>query len=141
MRVVFDTNISVPAFAVTGGQAERAIRAATQGSVTLVTSPSLLAELATVLECKFAWAGQPVKELVQWLGSVAVVVRPTVHLAVLDDEPDNRVLECAVAGEAEIIVTGDRALLALGQYQAVRIVSLAEFLTDVASPAELEREA
>jgi predicted nucleic acid-binding protein len=44
------------------------------------------------------------------------------------DDPDNRILECALAGRAEAIVTGDRALLALGAYRGVRLVSLREYL-------------
>ena len=44
------------------------------------------------------------------------------------DEPDNRVLECALAGRAEAIVTGDRALLALREYKSVRLISLRDYL-------------
>jgi predicted nucleic acid-binding protein len=44
------------------------------------------------------------------------------------DEPDNRILECALAGRADAIVTGDRALLALGEYRGVRVISLRGFL-------------
>jgi predicted nucleic acid-binding protein len=43
---------------------------------------------------------------------------------VVKDEPDNRVLECALAGRAEAIVTGDHALLALREYKSVRLISL-----------------
>jgi predicted nucleic acid-binding protein len=47
---------------------------------------------------------------------------------VVKDDPDNRILECATAGHAEAIVTGDRALLGLHEYGGVRIVSLREYL-------------
>ena len=46
----------------------------------------------------------------------------------LADEPDNRILECAVAGGADVIVTGDRAILALREYRGVRILSLSAYL-------------
>lgn len=46
----------------------------------------------------------------------------------MKDDPDNRVLECAVAGRADVIVTGDKALLGLGGYHRVRIVSLRDYL-------------
>ncbi len=46
----------------------------------------------------------------------------------LKDEPDNRILECAMAGKAEAVVTGDRALPALRRYQGIRIFSLKEYL-------------
>ena len=46
----------------------------------------------------------------------------------LRDDPDNRVLECAVAGHADLIVTGDRELLDLKEFEAIRIVSLRSYL-------------
>jgi hypothetical protein len=47
---------------------------------------------------------------------------------VVGDEPDNRILECALEGGAQAVVTGDRALLALKSHGGVRILSLAEYL-------------
>jgi len=44
------------------------------------------------------------------------------------DEPDNRILECAIEGNADAIVTGDRALLELRDYTGVRIISLGDYL-------------
>ena len=52
----------------------------------------------------------------------------TEPLAVLSDAPDNRVLECAVAADAQAIVTGDRAMLALRAHRGIRVVSLNEYL-------------
>lgn len=52
--------------------------------------------------------------------------RPSVH--VLKDEPDNRILECAVLAEADLIVTGDRHMLALDRYQKISIVRLSDFV-------------
>ena len=46
----------------------------------------------------------------------------------VNDEADNRILKCAVAGGADAIVTGDRALLALGSFDGIRILTLREFL-------------
>ena len=56
------------------------------------------------------------------------VVEPTVPLAVLAYEPDNRILKCAVEADAQMVVTGDRAMLALGKHRGIRIASLAEYL-------------
>jgi hypothetical protein len=44
------------------------------------------------------------------------------------DEPDNRILECAVAGRAEVIVTGDKALLALKRYKTIQVLTLRGYL-------------
>lgn len=59
-----------------------------------------------------------------------MIVWPTITLAVVTaKESDNRILECAVAGHADVIVTGDRKhLLKLGAYEGIPIVSPADFV-------------
>ena len=54
---------------------------------------------------------------------------PTSRLNIFADEPDNRIVECALAGEADVIVTGDRAMLELAKYERVRIITLSEYLS------------
>ena len=71
------------------------------------------------------------------LEEVAAVVTPETVVHVIQDDPDdNRVLECAVAGRADIIVSGDRHLLKLGANAGIPIVTVREFLE--ASEATLE---
>jgi uncharacterized protein len=43
---------------------------------------------------------------------------------VLEDEPDNRILECATFGKVDIIVTGDKEMLHLKEHMGVKIASL-----------------
>jgi len=45
----------------------------------------------------------------------------------LKDEPDNRILECAIYGEADLLVTGDKEILQLQKYKGVKIISLKEY--------------
>lgn len=53
--------------------------------------------------------------------------------AVLDDLPHNRILECAVTAEADLMVTGDRRFLKLRECEGIPIVSLADFLQMIPS--------
>jgi predicted nucleic acid-binding protein len=57
-------------------------------------------------------------------------VKPRRKLAVLADEPDNRILECAVTGGAHVVVTGDKAMLALKNFRKVRLLSLSTYLDE-----------
>ncbi len=66
-----------------------------------------------------------------FLSELAELVVPRKKLAVLDDEPDNRILECAGTGHADVIVTGDRAMLNLKKYREIRIASLRQFLDEI----------
>ena len=63
-----------------------------------------------------------------FLSNLGEVVEPAESPTVLADEPDNRIVECALAANAQLIVTGDRAMLALGEYRDVSIVSLRTYL-------------
>jgi predicted nucleic acid-binding protein len=63
---------------------------------------------------------------------LVVWVQPSKTLAVLVDEPDNRILECAVAGRADKIVTGDKELLHLGSFEGISIVRLRDYLASKA---------
>ena len=134
MKAVFDTNIFVSALAIPGGQAERAINLAVDGQVTLCISKAIILEMLGVLTDKFSRGPEELSRTAVFLSELAELVAPRIKLAVLEDEPDNRILECAVAGAADIIVTGDRAMLRLKKYSEIRLLSLREFLDEVAAP-------
>ena len=52
-------------------------------------------------------------------------------MSILADEPDNRILECAVEANADLIVTGDRQMLTLGSFRHTRIVTLSAYLDGI----------
>lgn len=133
MRVVFDTNIYVSAFAIPGGQAEAALLRVINGEVQLVVSRAIIHELLDVLARKFGRDGEELAHIAVFVAELADAVQPRRRLRVLKDDADNRILECALAGRAEVIVTGDRAMLELGEYQGIRMVTLRDFLRGLAS--------
>ena len=63
-----------------------------------------------------------------FLAELAEVVRPGKRLNLLRDPADNRILECVVAGVADAIVTGDKSILAVGEFEGIRILSSKEYL-------------
>lgn len=128
MRVVFDTNIYISAFITPGGRGEEAYLKAINGEAELISSVSIITEFARKLHDKFHWEDEKIRAAVRHVASVAELVKPREKIAVLADEPDNRILECARESGAALVVTGDRHLLALGQYEGTKIVSLATFL-------------
>ena len=134
MKAVFDTNIFVSALAIPGGQAERAIDLVIDARVNLCISKEIIHEVLGVLAQKFSKGTEELARTAVFLSELAELVMPRKKLAVLDDEPDNRILECAVTGHADIIVTGDRAMLDLKKYQEIRILSLRQFLDEISAP-------
>ena len=128
MRVVFDTNIFVSAFVFPGSRADVAVRRVLDGEDELVISRAIIDELLTVLARKFARDAEELGRIAVFLTDLGVVVRPRGRVTILSDEADNRILECARSGHADVIVTGDRAMLALGRYQDIDIKSLRDYL-------------
>jgi len=128
VRVVFDTNVFISLLITPGGRAEEAFLRAVDRRCRLYTSVPILTETARILVDKFGWEHERMEDAVRFLASVASVVRPRRRLSVVKDDPDNRILECAIAARADLVVTGDRHLLVLGDYDRTRIVTLSEFL-------------
>lgn len=137
MRAVFDTNIYISAFITPGGHGAVALQAVVAGRCQLATSIPILTETARKLLDKFHWDEEHMQVAVRFIASVAEVVKPRGKLAILADEPDNRILECARTAKADMIVTGDKHLLALSRFGRARIARLAEFLDSLSdTPAK-----
>ena len=128
MRVVFDSNVLLAALLFPEGRAAAAVENILDGSDDLVLSPPLLREILSVLSRKFSRDREELSRVAVVLGEMGEIVDPSCRVEVFRDEPDNRILECAVEGKAVVIVTGDKARLALGEYQGIRLISLAEYL-------------
>jgi putative PIN family toxin of toxin-antitoxin system len=124
MPVVLDSNAYVSAFVVPGGAASQLMAALLRGRAEPLISRPIMAEVLGVLGRKFAADREQLARTALFLSGFAEQVVPRERLNVLSDEPDNRVLECAVAGHARWIVTGDRQMLKLGHYEGVQIITV-----------------
>jgi uncharacterized protein len=128
ITVTADTNVYVSGLEF-GGVPLNFFDHARSGAFRLAVSETLLAEIREVLLIKFAWSEGEVNAALSQLNDCSVHVTPTEALdAVPDDVNDNRILECAVAAQAEFIVTGDNDLLRLGQFRNIRILKVADFM-------------
>jgi uncharacterized protein len=128
MRVVFDTNVFISALTLPGGRADDAIIKIIDSEDTLVISREIIDEVLTILARKFSKDAEALSRVAVNLAGIGELVSPSEKLAVLDDEADNCILECAVAGKAEAIVTGDKAMLMLKRYQNIKIIALSGYL-------------
>lgn len=132
MKVVFDANVLVSALVFPGGRGEEALLRVVAEHDELLLSRPILDELLGVLSRKFARDAEELARVALFLADTGTMVRPRRRLAVLKDTADNRILECALAGRAQAVVTGDKAFLALEEYRGVRVLSLADYLTPAA---------
>ena len=130
VKVVFDTNVFVSALTLPGGRGAEALGRIIEGQDNLAFSKPILDELLSVLARKFARNREELARVAVFLSSLGERVESNESLEVLVDEPDNRILECALAASAATIVTGDRDMLALRSFKDVRILSPSEYLKE-----------
>ena len=135
IKAVFDTNVIASGVTAQSGSPHELLQAWRRGDVALITSKAIVDEVVEVLQRPFFREKRQINEsdsarIKRLLMSDAVVVTPEIRLELVHDDPDDdRILECAVAGNADYIVSGDHHLLALRRYQGIRIVTPRELLT------------
>jgi hypothetical protein len=135
MRVVFDTNIFVSKVLVPQGLPAQLFSAWRDGRFEVVISPALLEELEHTLRYerirrKYLVSDEIVAALTTLLRKDAIMVAGSAQVSntIPDDPEDEHMLACALDGQADLIVSGDRHLLDLGNFGGIRIVSAREFL-------------
>ncbi len=132
---VFDTNILISG---TGwyGAPYRCLELARSHRIEGLTSIEILAELEKKLKSKLHFSDDKIADTIADLLAFLRVVPITNTLRVVAADPDDdKVVECAVAGGATHIVTGDRRhLLPMGSYQNIAIITAADLLTLVSTP-------
>lgn len=128
-RVVADMNVYVSAI-VFGGTCESIFALARAGIVDLYTAPAILRELKTVLSQTFEWTDSQVQEALAEVNALTSLIRPAMKLSgILTHDPDHRIGECALATDADFLVTGDKKhLQSLKTFRGIRIVAPREFL-------------
>lgn len=137
MRLVLDTNVVASAM-LWGGSPRLLLQARREKRVELYSSTPMLAELTDILarpkfERKIAASTLTVDQLVDGYASLAQVVRPASIPRIAPDPDDDVVIGTALAARADLLVTGDRTLLSVAEYQGTRIVSVAEALQVLAA--------
>jgi putative PIN family toxin of toxin-antitoxin system len=131
--VVLDTNVYFSAFTHPQGPPFRIWQKAVNRSFTLLVSPAILRELAGVLREVVHWRETDIVADLKLVAKVAEIIHPTGSLRVVADDPDDdRILECALAGKADLIVSGDRHLRKLKSFRGIGIVQPIDLLRTLA---------
>ena len=122
MRVLLDTNVLVSAI-LFGGVPRQLLEAVLAGDLDLITSQPLLVELETVLTRKFEFPSSMTASIRAELEALGELVEPVKIKRVTRTAADDVVLATAVAGGAEVLVTGDKELLGMESYEGIPIQS------------------
>ena len=134
VKVVFDTNVWLSIFMkkVLSDEFSQA-----KQEITVYVSKDILMEISKVLLYpKIAEilrrASDNEKEILRAIEANSIIVKPKLKLHIIEeDAEDNKILECALASGADIIVSGDKHLLKLGKYRKTRIQTPREFFDSI----------
>ncbi len=127
MRAVIDTNVYISAF-VFGRLPRTILELAEEGRFELFASAAIRTEIERTLRDKFEWSENRIAEAVDPLWEVAQIIGSVKTVEASRDQTDNRILECAIAAKAGIIVTGDMDLLVLNPFRSIQILTPRQFL-------------
>ena len=128
LKVVFDTNVYISAI-LTDGDCRKLLDFARRGRFNLLISESIVEEIERVVRVKLALSEFETEIIIVGIKNITTFVSPDFMLSVINDKPDNRILECALAGKADYIISGDKEhLLSLSEFRGIKILSPADFL-------------
>lgn len=135
LKVVLDTNVFVSSLLVKAGLPAQVLDAWRERRYLLIVSPAIIAEIRATLAYlrirrKYAITDGDVEQLVALLERDALLVPGNAQVAsvIPKDPADEMVLACALDGQADVTISGDRHLLDLDSYQSIPILTVRHFL-------------
>ncbi len=129
MKAVIDTNVFISSFF--GGNPRKIIDLWKKEKMTLCSSKDVLDEYIDVLQRVGLKDENEIEELLSLFAkgfNILFTTKTPKIRAVKDDPDDDKFIECAVALQAEVIITGDKVLKAVGEYMGIRILAPQQFL-------------
>ncbi len=125
---MLDTNAYVSALNFPDSSLADLIEHAHRGMYRLIVSPFIVNEVADVLR-RFKWNEHDIRVRLKTITkSSEIVVPQTIPDVIKEDPPDNHILACALAGNANLIVSHDLDLLRLKKYGTIGIITPIDFL-------------
>ena len=132
LKVVLDTNLIVSGLNFPTSNLAKILLLVASGEIANFTSRHIVNETRRILIDKFFWTGEKVEAAEVWLITFSKSVNPKTRIPVIVDDPDNRILECAIEGQADLIISGDHHLTDLNNYQGIKISAPSTFLALIA---------
>jgi len=128
-KVVIDTNVFVSGLTFKGKPRE-VLDLIWREDIEACISSFILKELEETLKKDFSWDRDQIKHTIEKIKAKAILIQPKNKVSVIkENDDDNRILECAIEGKAQYLISGDRKhLLPLKEYQGTKILTPSEFL-------------
>ena len=129
LKFTLDTDTLISATIARGNEFEL-LRLAKEGKIKIILSLPIIEEFKEVISReKFGFSARQVEQVIKQILSIYELIIPAVKLQVIKDDPDDdKILECAVRGNINYIVSGDKHLLNLKSHNGIQIIKTREAL-------------
>jgi len=127
-KITVDTNILISIFVFPGTTVIKILDKIMDGTLILGISDEILKEFIGVCVRKFNYEPEEAVNMADKIREISITVYPQKKINVIKDEPDNRVLECAVAFGAGCIISGDKHILNVKKFRGIQILTPAGFI-------------
>ena len=128
VKIVLDTNVIISGLNFPKSNPDQILTLIASGEILNFTSQPIIDETKRILADSFSWTKEEVEAAEFWLKIFSKLVNPKSRLKVIADDPDNRILECAVEARADFIISGDHHLTDLNTFQQIKIIKPFDFL-------------
>ncbi|MBI5797464.1 putative toxin-antitoxin system toxin component, PIN family [Candidatus Woesearchaeota archaeon] len=123
MKVVFDTNVLLSATLWYESEAQKLLFELIKADFTIYSSVEILSEYKKVLKRDFNYTHEEIGSILETVLATLILVEPIEKIYVVKDDPeDNKIIECALAANADCIISYDAHLLKLEEYRGIKIV-------------------
>ena len=131
MNVILDTNVFVSGIFWEGNFCSQIIEKWKEGRFNLISSTEIINELIkTLSNFKIQMPKEMIDEWKNLIIKNSIMVEPNIKIDIVKDDPDdNKFLEAAITGNADLIISQDKHLLKLNEYNKIRIVKPEEAIS------------
>lgn len=124
MAVTFDTNVLLSATLWDGSIAQKLLFDLIRQNVKIHSSTKILSEYQEVLKRDFDFSDENIAEIMEKVLTFITLVNPTMKVEVVKEDPDdNLIIECALESISKYIITYDKHLLDIEEYQGIRVIT------------------
>ena len=132
MNVVLDTNTILSATLWNNSEAQKLLFHLININAHLYISMPIIIEYQKVMQRDFKFTEQEIIEATTKILKIFQMITPKEKVDIIkDDETDNKIVECAIAANAQYIITYDQHLLRLKRFRDIHIILPKEFLKNI----------
>lgn len=123
IKVVLDTNILLSSTLWNNSEAQKLLFKLIRKNVQIYSSVEILSEYQEVLKRDFDYSDKEISYIMEKIFTFTTLIKPKKRIDVVKDDPDdNKIIECAIESSSKNIITYDKHLLNIGEYEGIKII-------------------